>query len=52
MAGLRGERIAALLAGAGLAFSELAAQQVSLEAAYLQLTRESVEYTAPQVQDA
>ncbi|TDC86161.1 ATP-binding cassette domain-containing protein [Micromonospora sp. KC606] len=45
--GLTGERITALLAG--LPFSELTAYRVSLEQAYLELTREGAEYTAARV---
>ena len=45
--GLTGERITALLAG--LPFSELTAYRVSLEQAYLELTRDGAEYTAARV---
>lgn len=45
--GLPGERITALLAG--LPFSELTAYRVSLEQAYLELTRDGAEYTAARV---
>lgn len=46
VAGLAGERITALLSGAGLPFSELTAHRVSLEQAYLEITRDAAEYTA------
>jgi ABC-2 type transport system ATP-binding protein len=45
--GLTGERITALLAG--LPFAELTAYRVSLEQAYLELTRDGAEYTAARV---
>jgi ABC-2 type transport system ATP-binding protein len=47
--GLPGERIAALLAAAGLPFSELTTYRTTLEQAYLDLTRDSAEYTAGRV---
>ncbi|GLZ05239.1 ABC transporter ATP-binding protein [Actinomadura sp. NBRC 104412] len=40
------ERIAALLTEAGLGFTELTPHRASLEEAYMELTRESVEYSA------
>jgi ABC-2 type transport system ATP-binding protein len=40
------ERIAALLTEAGLAFTELTPHRASLEEAYMELTRDSVEYTS------
>ncbi|WP_067800335.1 ABC transporter ATP-binding protein [Actinomadura formosensis] len=46
VAGLTGERIIALLTGAGLPFSELTAHRASLEQAYLEITRDATEYTA------
>ncbi len=45
--GLPGERIAALLAGADLSFSELRRHRASLEEAYMELTRDSVEFAVP-----
>jgi ABC-2 type transport system ATP-binding protein len=47
--GLTGERIAALLAAAGLPFSELTTYRATLEQAYLDLTRDSADYTAARV---
>jgi len=45
--GLTGERIAALLGAAEVPFSELAAHRATLEEAYMELTRDSLEFTAP-----
>jgi ABC-2 type transport system ATP-binding protein len=42
--GLQPEQIVALLAGAGVPFAEVSAHRASLEEAYLELTREAVEY--------
>jgi len=42
--GLTAERIVALLSGRAVPFSEVAAHRVSLESAYLELTRDAVEY--------
>ena len=50
--GLSGERIAALLTAAGLAFSELRQHRASLEEAYMELTRDAVEFNAPTVEAA
>ena len=50
--GLSGERIAALLTEAGLAFSELRQHRASLEEAYMELTRDAVEFNAPTVEAA
>jgi len=44
--GLTGERIAALLGAAEVPFSELAGHRASLEEAYMELTRDSLEFTA------
>ncbi|HEY7484993.1 MAG TPA: ATP-binding cassette domain-containing protein [Streptosporangiaceae bacterium] len=44
--GLPGERIAALLTEHGLPFSELAQHRASLEEAYMELTRDAVEFQA------
>ncbi|MEU4219358.1 ATP-binding cassette domain-containing protein [Actinoplanes sp. NPDC026623] len=43
--GLTGERTAALLTEAGLAFSELRSHRASLEEAYMELTRDAVEFS-------
>ncbi|HZM79969.1 MAG TPA: ATP-binding cassette domain-containing protein [Candidatus Limnocylindrales bacterium] len=43
--GMPGERITALLGAAGVPFSELKAHRASLEETYMELTRETVEYT-------
>jgi ABC-2 type transport system ATP-binding protein len=45
--GLPAERIAALLSEQGLPFSELARHRASLEEAYMELTRDAVEFRAP-----
>ncbi|WP_155385680.1 ABC transporter ATP-binding protein [Catellatospora paridis] len=42
--GLTGEQVAALLTEAGLAFSELRSHRASLEEAYMELTRDAVEF--------
>jgi ABC-2 type transport system ATP-binding protein len=47
--GLPPERVIALLTEAGLPFTEVSAHRASLEEAYMELTRESVEYNAPVV---
>ncbi|MFI5911994.1 ABC transporter ATP-binding protein [Dactylosporangium sp. NPDC051541] len=44
--GLAAERVVALLAAAGLPFSELAPHRATLEEAYFELTRDAVEYRA------
>jgi ABC-2 type transport system ATP-binding protein len=44
--GMSGEQVVRVLARAGLPFSEVAAHRASLEEAYMELTRESTEYTA------
>ena len=46
MSGLSAERIVSLLGGRAVPFSEVSAHRVSLEAAYLELTRDAVEYRA------
>jgi ABC-2 type transport system ATP-binding protein len=50
--GLSGERIAGLLTQAGLPFSELRQHRASLEEAYMELTREAVEFNVPAVREA
>jgi ABC-2 type transport system ATP-binding protein len=47
--GLSAERIADVLASNGLPFSELAAHRASLEEAYMELTRDAVEFNTPTV---
>ena len=47
--GLPAARVAALLTGAGLAFSEVSSHRASLEEAYMDLTRDSVEFGVPVV---
>jgi ABC-2 type transport system ATP-binding protein len=49
VAGLPAARVVAVLSEAGVPFSEVAAQRVSLEQAYLELTRDAVEYHAQDV---
>ena len=44
--GLSGERVAALLGTAQVPFSELGAHRATLEEAYMELTREAVEFGA------
>ncbi len=46
VSGLPAAEIVAVLSGAGVPFSEVAGQRVSLERAYLELTRDAVEYHA------
>ena len=48
--GLTGERIAALLTERGLPFSELRQHRASLEEAYMELTRDAVEFNLPTVE--
>jgi ABC-2 type transport system ATP-binding protein len=45
--GLSGERVAALLAAADLPFSELRRHRATLEEAYMELTRDAVEFALP-----
>jgi ABC-2 type transport system ATP-binding protein len=46
VSGLAAERVVALLGGGGVAFSEVSAQRASLEEAYLELTRDAVQFRA------
>ena len=46
VSGLPAQRIAELLGRHGVAFSELAAHRASLEEAYMELTRDAVEFRA------
>jgi ABC-2 type transport system ATP-binding protein len=50
--GLPPERIIVLLNENGLPFTELAQHRASLEEAYMELTRDAVEFTTPAVSDA
>ena len=43
---MSGERIAALLGAAEVPFSELSAHRATLEEAYMELTRDAVEFGA------
>jgi ABC-2 type transport system ATP-binding protein len=46
ISGLSSERIVALLAGNAIPFAEVSAHRASLEEAYMELTRDAVEYRA------
>lgn len=46
VSGLTAEKVVTVLSTAGVQFSEVSAQRVSLEKAYLDLTRDAVEYRA------
>jgi ABC-2 type transport system ATP-binding protein len=46
VAGLPAERVVALLSGGGVPFSEVSAHRATLEEAYLELTRDAVEFRA------
>ncbi len=50
--GLTAESIVALLSGRAVPFSEVSAHRVSLEAAYLELTRDAVDYRAEPAREA
>jgi len=52
VSGLSAERIVTLLSGRAVPFSEVSAHRASLEAAYLQLTRDAVEYRAEPATEA
>jgi ABC-2 type transport system ATP-binding protein len=49
VSGLPSDRIVALLGTASVPFSEISAHRATLEEAYMELTRESVEFRAPAV---
>ena len=49
ISGLSPERVVALLSGSGVLFSEVAAHRATLEEAYMELTRDAVEYRAEPV---
>jgi ABC-2 type transport system ATP-binding protein len=51
VAGLPSERIVALLGGAGVPFSEVSAHRATLEEAYMDLTRDAVEFRATTTED-
>jgi ABC-2 type transport system ATP-binding protein len=46
VSGLPAERVITLLSQAGVPFSEVSAHRVTLEQAYLELTRDAVEFRA------
>jgi ABC-2 type transport system ATP-binding protein len=46
VSGLDSERVVGLLTGSGLPFAEVSAHRATLEEAYMELTREAVEYRA------
>jgi ABC-2 type transport system ATP-binding protein len=48
ISGLPAERVVSLMNGHGVPFSEVSAHRASLEEAYLELTRDAVEYRAGQ----
>jgi ABC-2 type transport system ATP-binding protein len=52
VSGLSAERIVSLLGGRAVSFSEVSAHRVSLEAAYLELTRDAVQYRAEPAREA
>jgi ABC-2 type transport system ATP-binding protein len=52
ISGLAGDEIAALLSANGVPFSELRRRRASLEEAYMDLTRDAVEFNTPMVQEA
>jgi hypothetical protein len=52
VSGLPAERIVALLSAAAVPFSEVSAHRATLEEAYLELTRDAVEYRAEPAREA
>ena len=50
--GLAADRIAGVLSAGGLTFSELSQHRATLEEAYMELTRDEVEFNAPTVESA
>jgi ABC-2 type transport system ATP-binding protein len=46
ISGLTAERVVAVLSGAGVPFSEISAHRATLEEAYMELTRDAVEFRA------
>ena len=51
VSGLTSERVVAVLSGAGVPFSEISAHRATLEEAYMELTRDAVEYRAEPAAD-
>ena len=51
VSGLTSERIVTVLSGAGVPFSEISAHRATLEEAYMELTRDAVEYRAEPAAD-
>jgi ABC-2 type transport system ATP-binding protein len=52
VAGLRAERVIALLTEAGVGFSEVSAHRASLEEAYMEMTRDAVEFRGQLAEEA
>ncbi|MGO8960792.1 MAG: ABC transporter ATP-binding protein, partial [Streptosporangiaceae bacterium] len=52
ISGLAAERVVALLGAAGVTFSEVSAHRASLEEAYMELTRDAVEFRALPTKEA
>jgi ABC-2 type transport system ATP-binding protein len=52
ISGLTAERVVGLLSEAGVPFSEVSAHRASLEEAYMELTRDAVEFRALRTQEA
>jgi ABC-2 type transport system ATP-binding protein len=52
VAGLGPEQVIALLSRSGVPFSEVSAHRATLEEAYMELTRDSVEYRAAEAEEA
>jgi ABC-2 type transport system ATP-binding protein len=50
--GLPSERVIALLGAAGVPFSEISAHRATLEEAYMELTRDAVEFRATTPEEA
>jgi ABC-2 type transport system ATP-binding protein len=51
VSGLTSERVVTVLSGAGVPFSEISAHRATLEEAYMELTRDAVEYRAAEPTD-
>jgi ABC-2 type transport system ATP-binding protein len=52
VSGMPAEQIISLLNGRGLSFSEIASHRASLEEAYMELTRDAMEFNTPAVREA
>jgi ABC-2 type transport system ATP-binding protein len=52
ISGLAAERIVALLGASSVPFSEVSAHRATLEEAYMELTRDAVEYRAEPAKEA